>query len=511
MGERIYLFDTTLRDGEQSPGASMNVSQKLRAAKALARLQVDVIEAGFPVASQGDFEAVRLIAREVRDCQIAALARVHEKDIQRAWEAVAEAEDPRLHVFVSTSDIHLEHQMRKSREEVLDMAVAAVKLARGYTANVEFSAMDASRSDPDYLVQVMTAAIEAGAKVINVPDTVGYAIPSEFGALIKYLFDHVPNIHRAVVSAHCHNDLGLALANSLAAIMNGARQVEVTVNGIGERAGNTALEELAMLLKVRADVLGFETRIVTQEIYPTSRLISNITGLSVPANKAIVGANAFAHESGIHQDGVLKEAATYEIMRPQDVGIKKSDLVLGKHSGRHAFRDKLSALGYDLDDPAVDRLFVRFKEVADKKKEVFDEDIEAIVADELVRVPEKFKLVYLNVNAGNTIRPTATVALDIGSDTHVVKAGFGVGPIDACYNTIADMTGTRSKLLHFGISSLTGGTDAQGEVTVKLEEDGLTALGQGSDPDIIVASVKAYVNGLNRLEAMKQNPYRSYY
>lgn len=511
MAERIYIFDTTLRDGEQSPGASMNVSQKMRVARALSKLKVDVIEAGFPVASQGDFEAVRLVSREIRDCQIAGLARIHEKDIDVAWEAIAEAADPRLHIFISTSDIHLHHQLKKSREEVLEMAIAGVKQACGHTSNVEFSAMDASRTEPAYLAQVVEAAINAGAKVINIPDTVGYAVPTEFGALIKYLFDNVSNIDKALVSVHCHNDLGLAVANSLAAINNGARQVEVTINGIGERAGNTSLEELAMLLRTRADYYEFETRIANQEIYPASRLISTITGLHVPPNKPIVGDNAFAHESGIHQDGILKEASTYEIMRPQDVGIKKTDLVLGKHSGRHAFRDKLNSLGYDLGDDEINRLFERFKEVADKKKEIFDEDLDAIVADELIRVPEKYRLVYLNVSAGSTVRPTATVAVEIGSDTQVVKAGFGTGPIDACFNTIADMTGTRSKLLHFGISSITGGTDAQGEVTVKLEEDGMVVLGQGSDPDIIMASAKAYVNGLNRLDSMRQNPYRSFY
>jgi len=510
MSERIYIFDTTLRDGEQSPGASMNVSQKVRVAKALERLQVDVIEAGFPAASRGDFEAVKLVAREIKHCQVAALARTHPEDIEAAWAAIAEAADPRLHVFVSTSDIHLTRQLKKSREEVLEIAAAAVRQAGRHTSNVEFSAMDASRSDPAYLARVFQAAIEAGAGVINVPDTVGYAVPDEFGALIKYLMEHVPNIDRAVISVHCHNDLGLAAANSLAAIMNGARQVEVTVNGIGERAGNTSLEEIAMLLRTRRDRYDFETRIVSTEIFPASRLVSTVTGLAVPANKAIVGANAFAHESGIHQDGILKDAATYEIMRPQDVGIKKSDLILGKHSGRHAFRDKLKSLGYDLDDEAVNSLFERFKEVADKKKQVFDEDIEAIVADVLVRVPEKYKLLYLNVSAGNTVRPTATVSIQINGE-QVTQAGFGTGPVDATFNTIAAMTKTQSKLLHFGISSLTGGTDAQGEVTVRLEENGLVALGQGADPDIIVASAKAYINGLNRLESMKQNPYRSFY
>jgi 2-isopropylmalate synthase len=511
MGERIYFFDTTLRDGEQSPGASMNVSQKVRVARALARLGVDIIEAGFPIASQGDFESVKLIAKEIRDCQIAGLARIHDKDIDVAWDAIREAENPLLHVFVSSSDIHLKHQLKKTRDEVLEMAVNGVKRAAGFCGAVEFSAMDASRTEPEYLARMVEAVIEAGAKIVNIPDTVGYAVPHEFGALIKYLFDHVSNIHQARISVHCHDDLGLAVANSLAAIQNGARQIEATINGIGERAGNTSLEEMAMLLNVRADAFGFETGIRSEEIYATSRLVSTITGINVQPNKAIVGANAFAHESGIHQDGILKESTTYEIMRPQDVGIKKTDLVLGKHSGRHAFREKLKGMGYELDGAIVDQLFNRFKEVADKKKEVFDEDIEAIVADELVRVPQKYRLVYLNVSSGNTVRPTATVAIEIGSDTQMTKAGFGAGPVDATFNTLAEMTGTRSKLLHFGISSLTGGTDAQGEVTVRLAENGLVALGQGSDPDIIVASAKAYINGLNRLESMKQNPYRSYY
>ena len=511
MSERVYIFDTTLRDGEQSPGASMNVSQKMRVAKALERMRVDVIEAGFPIASQGDFESVALIAKEIKECEVAALGRIHIKDIDRAWEAIRHAKAPRIHTFVSSSDIHLKYQLKKTREEVLEMAVQGVRHACGLCSNVEFSPMDASRTDPDYLVRMIEAVIEAGAKVVNIPDTVGYGVPSEFGALIQYLFDNVPNIDRAMVSVHCHNDLGLALANSLAALNAGARQVETTINGIGERAGNTAMEELVMLLKTRKDNLGFETNIKTEEIFPTSRLVSTITGLAISPSKAVVGTNAFAHESGIHQDGMLKDATTYEIMKPQDVGIHKSDLVLGKHSGRHAFRDKLISLGYQLTDEDINRLFVRFKEVADKKKEVFDEDLEAIVADELVRIPERYKLSYVNVSSGNTVRPTATVALDMNGDTHIVKAGFGVGPIDACFNTIAQMTGTTSTLLHYGISSLTGGTDAQGEVTVRLQENGRVALGQGSDPDIIVASAKAYVNGLNRLESMKQNPYRSFY
>lgn len=508
MAERVIIFDTTLRDGEQSPGASMNVSQKLRVARALSKLKVDVIEAGTPITSQGDFEAVSLIAREIRDCQIAALARPVDQDIEAAWEAIAKAEDPRIHIFLSTSDIHLKYQLKMSREEVLEMAVAGVKHARSYTSNVEFSPMDASRSDPEFLVQVLEATIKAGATTVNIPDTVGYAVPSEFGGLISYLMDKCPNIDKAVVSVHCHNDLGLATANSLAGVVNGARQIEVAVNGIGERAGNTALEEVVMLMRTRSDFLGFETGINTKEIYPASRLVSTITGLTVQPNKAVVGANAFSHESGIHQDGVLKEVSTYEIMKPQDIGIKESKLVLGKTSGRHAFKDKVESLGYKVGDDDLMRLFRRFKEVADKKKEIFDEDIEAIIADELVRVPEKYKLVYLNVSAGTTVRPTATVTIEIDGEQEE-QAGFGIGPIDATYNTIAQMTGTESKLTHFSVSSLTGGTDAQGEVTVRLQEEGRVALGQGSDPDIIIASAKAYINGLNRLESMRQNPFRA--
>ena len=508
MAERVIIFDTTLRDGEQSPGASMNVSQKLRVARALEKLKVDVIEAGTPITSQGDFEAVSQIAREIRDCQIAALSRPVDQDIEAAWESIAGAADPRIHIFLSTSDIHLKYQLKMSREQVLEMAVLGVKHAKSHTSNVEFSPMDASRSDPEFLVQVLEAVIKAGATTVNIPDTVGYSVPYEFGGLIKYLMEKVSNIDKAVVSVHCHNDLGLATANSLAALTNGARQVEVAVNGIGERAGNTALEEIVMLLHTRKDILGLDTRINTEEIYPTSRLVSTITGLAVQPNKAIVGANAFSHESGIHQDGVLKEVSTYEIMKPMDIGIKESKLVLGKTSGRHAFSDKIESLGYKVGDDDLMRLFRRFKEVADKKKDVFDEDIEAIVADELVRVPEKYKLIYLNVSAGTTVTPTATVTIEIDGKEEV-QAGFGMGPIDATYNTIAQMTGTESKLIHFSVSSLTGGTDALGEVTVRLQEDGRVALGQGSDPDIIIASAKAFINGLNRLESMKQNPFRA--
>jgi len=384
MPEKVYIFDTTLRDGEQTPGASLNVDEKLQIARHLELLQVDVIEAGFPIASRGDFEAVKAVAREIRGCQIAGLARAFEKDIDAAWEAVKEATSPRIHTFISTSDIHLKYQMKKSREEVLDMAVAAVKHAARYTANVEFSAMDASRSDLAYVAQVFSAVIDAGAKTVNFPDTVGYAIPEEFGAKIKYLMEHIPNIHKAVISVHCHNDLGLAVANTLAAIMNGARQAEVTINGLGERAGNASLEEVVMALATRKDLFDYYTDIVTQYIYPTSRLTSKLTGVVVQPNKAIVGINAFAHESGIHQDGVLKEASTFEIMTPTTVGIKKSTLPLGKLSGRHAFKKKLQEMGYYLADEDLNRVFVQFKNLADRKKTVFDEDLVSLVETEVI-------------------------------------------------------------------------------------------------------------------------------
>ena len=384
MPEKIYIFDTTLRDGEQTPGANLNVDEKLQIARHLELLNVDVIEAGFPIASRGDFEAVRAVAREIRGPQVAGLARAFEKDIDAAWEAVKEATNPRIHTFISTSDIHLKYQMKKSREEVLEMAVAAVKHAARYTANVEFSAMDASRSDLAYVAQVFSACIDAGAKVLNFPDTVGYAIPHEFGAKIKYLMEYIPNIHQAVLSVHCHNDLGLAVANTLAAIMNGVRQVEVTINGIGERAGNASLEEVVMALATRKDLFTYYTDIVTQYIYPTSRLTSKLSGVPVQPNKAVVGANAFAHESGIHQDAFLKEASTFEIMTPTTVGIKKSTLPLGKLSGRHAFKKKLQEMGYYLGDDELNRVFFRFKDLADRKKSVFDEDLTSLVETEVI-------------------------------------------------------------------------------------------------------------------------------
>ncbi len=504
MKERVIIFDTTLRDGEQSPGASMNAAEKLRLATQLEKLGVDAIEAGFPAASKGDLEAVRAIASKLERAEVTALARATKNDIDLAWEAIKGARKPRIHTFLATSDIHMKYKLNMSKDEVLKASVEAVKYAKSFTNNVEFSAEDGSRSDRDFLCKVFEAVIEAGATTVNLPDTVGYAVPDEFREMVRYVMTHTPNIGRAVLSVHCHNDLGLATANSLAALKAGARQVEVTVNGIGERAGNASLEEIVMALYTRKEHLGLETGINTTEIYPTSRLVSMITGIIVQPNKAVVGANAFAHEAGIHQDGVLKNALTYEIMRPEVVGLSSNRLVLGKHSGRHAFRDKLAQLGYDLTDEEVDRLFARFKELADKRKEIVDEDIEAMVAEEILRVPDVYELDYLNVVSGTVAVPTATVRLKIRGE-EVQGAGFGVGPIDATFNTISKMTGSRARLLRFTVTAITGGMDAQGEVTVRLQENGLVALGKGADPDIITASAKAYVNGLNRLEYLKRN------
>ena len=506
--EKVGFFDTTLRDGEQSPGFSMNIPEKLRMAKQLEKLGVDVIEAGFPIASRGDFEAVKMIAESIKQSQVAGLARANDKDIDRAWEAIQNAKHPRIHTFISTSDIHLTHQLRKSREEVLEMAIAAVKRAKSYTNNVEFSAMDATRSDPDYLCQVVEAAIDAGATTVNIPDTVGYAIPSEFGNLIKYIRQKVSNIKKAVISVHCHNDLGLATANSLAAVLNGARQVECTINGIGERAGNTSLEEVVMILYTRKDYAHLETDIITKEIYNTSRLLTRITGVGVQPNKAIVGANAFAHESGIHTDGLLKDKITYEIMTPESVGVKKSTIVLGKHSGRHALRDELKKRGYELSDEDVNKIFSRFKELADKKKSLYDEDLETIVAEIILRAPDKYKLINMNVVSGSFAIPTATVQMEVDGE-QIKDVSMGDGPVDAAFKTIAKITKTKSNLLKYGVDSITGGTDAQGVVTVRLEENGNEIVGRGAHTDIIMASVLAYINALNRLEYLKKNPIKS--
>ena len=504
----IKIFDSTLRDGEQSPGASMNTGEKLRLAIQLEKLGVDVMEAGFPAASEGDFDAVSKIAAKMKKTEVAALARTSKEDIERAWNAIKHAEKPRIHTFIATSDIHMEHKLNLTRDEVLQASIEAVRYAKSCTDNVEYSAEAVSRSDRDFLCKVFEAAIDAGATTVNLPDTVGYAIPQEFGDLVKYVIDHTPNINKAVFSIHCHNDLGLATANTIAAIQAGARQAEVTINGIGERAGNTSLEEVVMAMHTRPNFITTGTQIQTKEIYHTSRLVSMISGIVVQPNKAIVGANAFAHEAGIHQDGVLKNPMTYEIMKPEIIGLSKNKLVLGKHSGRHALRDHLKSLGYDLSDEEINLVFKKFKELADKKKHVVDEDLEAIVAEGILRTADTFDLEYQNVTSGTTVLPMASVKLSVQGRS-VKGAGYGNGPIDAVFNTISKLTGTESELLRFSVNALTGGTDALGEVTVRLKENGLIALGKGADPDIITASAKAYINGLNRLEYLKNHPVQT--
>ncbi|MEZ4600484.1 MAG: 2-isopropylmalate synthase [Syntrophotaleaceae bacterium] len=495
----IKIFDTTLRDGEQSPGASMNIEEKLRIASQLEKLNVDVIEAGFPIASEGDFEAVRKVAKTIKGTQIAGLSRANDKDIDCAWNALKYAgERGRIHTFIATSDIHMKHKLKMSEQQVIDTAVAAVKRAAGYTPNVEFSAEDAVRTRLPFLAQVVREVIAAGAKVVNIPDTVGYTIPSEYFNIIRYLKENVPNIEQATISVHCHNDLGLAVANSLAAVQAGAGQVECTINGIGERAGNCSLEEVVMALRTRHDILAFRTDVVTEHIYAASKLLSTITGIVVQPNKAIVGANAFAHEAGIHQHGVLMEKSTYEIMTPESIGLTQNKLVLGKHSGRHAFGQRLVELGYDLSKEDLDKAFVRFKALADKKKDIYDEDLDAIVADEIVRIPERYKLVEMSVASGSFAAPTATVALEI--DGKIKKmAVMGGGPVDATFKAIKKLTKSKARLLSFTVGAITGGTDAQGECTVRLGLDGREVLGQGAHPDIIVASAKAYINALNKL------------
>jgi len=504
---QVKIFDTTLRDGEQSPGATMNVAEKVRIAQQLEKLGVDIIEAGFPISSPGDFDAVKTISKTVIHSEVAALARANPQDIDRAWEAVKVAKFPRLHTFISTSDIHLKHQLKKSKEEVVRIAAQSVARAKRLTPNIEFSAMDATRSDVRFLAAVIEAAIHAGATTINIPDTVGYGIPSEFGTLIQSLRQTVKGIDKVTLSVHCHNDLGLAVANSLAAIQNGVRQVECTINGIGERAGNTSLEEVVMAIRTRKDLFPFYTRVIPKHIFATSRLVSKITGMVVQPNKAVVGSNAFAHESGIHQDGVLKEKETYEIMTPKSVGIPKSSLILGKLSGRHAFKERLKELGFRLSEEDFGLAFNRFKELADKKREIYDEDIESIVVEEILRMPRRYKLVYLNVIAGNITIPTATVKMEVDGKL-IQEAGFGDGPVDALFKTIKKITRTKSKLLQFAIHAITGGTEAQGEVTVKLQEKGQTVMGQGADTDVIVASAKAYINALNKIEFKKQTLVR---
>lgn len=505
MSERLYIFDTTLRDGEQSPGATMNPAEKIRIATQLEELGVDIIEAGFPAASEGDFEAVSLVAKAVRNIQVAGLCRANKADIDKAWGAVKHAKNPRIHTFLATSPLHMKYKLQMSEDQVLERAVEAVRYAKQFTDNVEFSAEDGSRSDRDFLCKVFSAVIEAGATTLNLPDTVGYAVPHEFAELVRYVMKNTRDMNKAILSVHCHNDLGLATANTLAAIAAGARQAEVTINGIGERAGNTALEEVVMALHTRPGLAPVRTCIDTTRICPTSSLVSMITGMIVQPNKAVVGANAFAHESGIHQDGVLKNPMTYEIMNPELVGLSKNNLVIGKHSGRAALRAKLEEMGYHLTDDELKKVFVKFKALADKKKDILDADIEALVNEDILRGGELYSLEYLHVGCGTTVTPVAHVKMKIEGET-VSGFGDGNGPIDAAFNAITKVTGENPELLRFTVSALTGGTDAQGEVTVRVKADDCIALGKGADLDIVTASAKAYINGLNRLGHLRKNP-----
>jgi 2-isopropylmalate synthase len=504
MTRLIDIFDTTLRDGEQSPGASMNTAEKIEISRQLVRLGVDIIEAGFPISSPGDFESVRKIGEEVGDAAIVCgLSRAIAKDIETAADALSTAKRPRIHTGIGASDNHLKFKFRITREEALERAVAAVKLARSLVGDVEFYAEDAGRAEPAFLYRMIEDVIKAGATVVNIPDTTGYTYPEEFGALIRGLKENVPGIDKATISVHCHNDLGMATANALAGVKNGAGQVECTVNGIGERAGNCSMEEVVMALRQRSQYFGADTRINAKEIIRTSRLVSSTTGIVVQPNKAIVGANAFAHSSGIHQDGVLKERSTYEIIDPVDVGAGGSSIVLTARSGRHALRHRITELGYEMPDIDFERVYETFLAVADKKKEVYDEDIEAIITDKFQHIAEIYVLKNLRAEGGTGITPSATVELEING-TLVKQSGQGDGPVDAVYRTIAAITKTQSRLDAYLVKGITGGTDALGEVTVKVEEAGKKVAGHGADTDIIVASAKAYVNALNKLEYWKK-------
>ncbi len=494
----VRVFDTTLRDGEQSPGCSMNLEEKLRVAHALEELGVDIIEAGFPIASNGDFEAVREVAREVKNASVCGLSRAARKDIDRAWDALKDARRPRIHTFLSTSPLHMKYKLQMEPAEVHQAVIDSITYARNLCDDVEWSPEDGSRTEHDFLCRCVESAIKAGASTINVPDTVGYAVPHEFGALIAMLMNRVPNIDKAVISVHCHNDLGLAVANSLAAVANGARQVECTINGIGERAGNAALEEVVMALRTRHDTMPYTTGVRTENIMKASRLVSAITSFPVQPNKAIVGANAFAHESGIHQDGMLKNAATYEIMTPESVGLHRSTLVMGKHSGRHAFKEKLKELGFELGDNAAEDVFRRFKDLADRKKDVFDEDIVALVDDTLGSANERIKFVSLQVVAGSKGPQLADLELEIDGEVRDVQAR-GNGPVDATFNAIKKLVPHTAKLQLYQVNAVTAGTDAQAEVMVRLDEDGKTVNGQGADADTLVASARAYIHALNRM------------
>jgi 2-isopropylmalate synthase len=499
MGDnnRVYLFDTTLRDGEQSPGVSLNVEEKLEIAQQLARLGVDIIEAGFPIASPGDFQAVKTIAKNVKGPIIAGLCRATRKDIDRAWEALQYAESPRIHIFLATSDLHLQYKLQLSREAALEQAIEAVKYAKKYCADVEFSAEDASRSDLDYLAKVVEEVIAAGANVVNLPDTVGYAVPEDFGKFIRSIMERVPNIHQAIISVHCHDDLGMAVANSLSGMLSGARQIECAVNGIGERAGNASLEEIIMALYTRKSFYNKNIFINYQEIYRTSRLVSGLTGMVIQPNKAIVGNNAFSHEAGIHQDGMLKDRRTYEIMSPELVGVSRSNLVLGKHSGRHAFKERLQELGYLLSEDELEKAFSGFKEIADKKKEINDDDLEALVKDRAKAVPERFSLQYLHISCGTSVIPTATVKLAI-EDKLFEAAATGVGPVEAACRAVDRITDIYGKMIEYKLHAVSAGKDALGEVASKIQIEENVYNGRGLSTDIIEASVKSYINAINK-------------
>jgi 2-isopropylmalate synthase len=498
--DRVFIFDTTLRDGEQSPGASMSVEQKYEIAAQLARLGVDVIEAGFPISSPHQFEGCRMIAKGLKGVTIAALSRALEKDIDSAAEALKGAERPRIHTFIATSPIHMEHKLRKSPDEIVEMAVKAVKYARNKTAEVEFSTEDGTRSEIPFLCRIVEKVIDAGARVINIPDTVGYAIPAEFAMFLKSIVEGVPNMDKAILSVHCHNDLGLAVSNSLAAVLAGARQVEVTVNGIGERAGNASLEEFVMALNVRRDFLPFSTGIQTRQIYNSSRMLANTIGFAIPRNKPIVGENAFAHESGIHQDGVIKKRETYEIMTPESVGRDSSQLVLGRHSGLNGFKTRLADLGLSIPESELRKAYDRFLVIADRKKEVFDDDLYVIVSDQLGHETETFTLDYFNILSGNTTVPTATVRLGSG-DKSFEEAATGDGPVDAIFNAIDRAISISTKLEEYSVQAVTPGKEALGEVSVSVLIEGRKFVGRGASTDILEASAKAYVNAINRFKA----------
>jgi 2-isopropylmalate synthase len=497
-GKKIVIFDTTLRDGEQAPGFGMNHEEKIKMAKQLEALGVDIMEAGFPISSEGDYIAVKEVSKIIEKCAVAALARAKKEDIDRAWDAIKDAKKPIIHTFIATSDVHMKYKLKKTRTQVLNDAITAVRYAKLLTDNVEFSAEDAIRSDINFVCEVFEAVIDAGAKVVNFPDTVGYAMPYEFGELIKTVKEKVKNIDKAILSVHCHNDLGLAVANSLVAVLNGAGQIECTINGIGERAGNASLEEIVMSIKTRKDIFkNYSTNIVSEEIYRTSKLLCNITGMYLQRNKAIVGENAFAHEAGIHQDGVLKESLTYEIMTPQSVGIKQSILVLGKHSGRHALANRYKELGYELSKEQIDEVYKLFTQLADVKKEIFDDDLIAIVNNELSGIPQKYEFKKIQITSGTNIIPMATVELALG-DEKIRDTGTGDGPVDAVFQTIEKITKMRGELIDYSLKSVTTGKDAVGEVIVRVLFGERPFVGRGASTDVIIASAKAYLDAVNR-------------